>query len=209
VIENNWPEGVPHLSRSAQSDMKTLLQFTGPRKGVLSAWEDLISKLKSFRQDRHKGTQANRPGRSRWPEPDEIRRLTKKRSQKHSIQLSDISSFPRAAFGLPIIFHFKGDDIGDPEQTKLEGPHNSRLASPLILRPLACANEQAVGIALILQGPPVPPGGLVLKGGSDRSKINFEVRSDLSQAEANQISPLNSETDVLQAFLRYVRKETR
>lgn len=209
VTENDWPEGVPHLSRDARSDTKTFLQLTGARKGAVAAWEDLISKLKSFRQARYTGTQPNRPGRSRWPEPDAIRRLTRQNSERHRTSLSGINSFPRAAFGLPIIFHFKDENNGDPEQTKLEGPHNSRLASPLILRPLACANEQAVGMALILQGPPAPPGGLALKGSSDRSKINFEVRSDLTPAEAKQIAPLDSEADVLQAFLRYVGKETR
>jgi len=157
----------------------------------------MIGRLKKFRQTRNPGSQPNRPGRSQWPEPDAIRRLTGHRASLHASVLSNLDRFPRAAFGLPIIFHFKDKDRGDPPDTTLKGTESERLASPLILRPIACAGNQAVGLALILEAPRTPPGGLILKDApSDPS-----VSASLTPAEARTITPLDGETDVLLAFL--------
>ena len=162
------------------------------------------------------------PGRSFWPEPDEIRRLTgdwykPKHNPIHPVQ----EKFPRAKFGLPVIFAFKREDVaaGDPKQTTLQGKKLSdgkyldRLASPLILRPIACS-DGAVGLATILKWDPVdtkerytPPGGLWL---TSEDYSDFQVESDLKPAEAGNIEPLKNlgakpETDVLQAFLDYLK----
>jgi CRISPR-associated protein Cmr1 len=104
---------------------------------------------------------------------------------------------------LPIVFQFKDTDItpSDPSQTMLQGAEHDRLASPLILRPLACAGGKAVGIALLLIAPSLPPGGVVLKVGMS----SVAVQADLDNKEANQIPPLNSNPNVLQAFLDYLK----
>lgn len=195
VSGGKWPHDVPHISD------KPKIEFTGIKNSPTKAWMDLIRSLKEFRQDRYGGTERNRPGRSKWPEPDEIRRLTKCRSPKHAQELSHIRKFPRGAFGLPIIFHFKDEREGDPPTTTLQGAADDfeRFASPLILRPLACEGGQGVGIALVLDGTSVfqIPDGLVLK--EDRKQ--HAVEAALTPEEAAQIVPLRQNPDVLEAFL--------
>jgi CRISPR-associated protein Cmr1 len=167
---------------------------------ALKAWRHLVDSLQRFRQSPRTSTHYH--GRSHWPEPDAIRRKTTyaaHRAPEHPVT----DKFPRAAFGLPIIFKFKDDDVrqGDPPQTTLAGVKHNRLASPLIVRPLACANGDAVGLALILDTPRTPPGGAFLEG-------HGSVPIDLSSAEAAQIDPLKHilpiEPDVLKAFLKTV-----
>lgn len=108
----------------------------------LEAWKEAIKVYQKFRQDfrgpRHKktlrsGNVANVPGRSHWPEPDSIRKLTgcslkpavgapasdappDVNTNDHSTPVvpSDIlPAFPRASLGLPIIFHFAADGPGE------------------------------------------------------------------------------------------------
>lgn len=186
-----WTIDLPHLTKSS------LFKLTPPEDDALASLRRLLAALKRFRQTRNPGQGQNRPGRSQWPEPDAIRRLTGQRSQRHQQSLSNIDKFPRAAFGLPIVFQFINERAGDPRQTSLQGRDFDRLASPLILRPILCADNRAVGVALVLETPHHPPGGLILKG----ARGNPAVRSDLTPAEANQIEPLQGQTDVLQAFL--------
>lgn len=194
VVPGKWPKGVPHLSHDVR--LKVTSPFPSPRE----AWEHLIGCLKKFRQSRP-STAPRQWGRSLWPEPDQIRRLTKRCAPGHKPR-SDVEKFPRAALGLPIIFHFK--DKGDPADTKLEGKDHDRLASPLILRPLACRGGWAVGLALVLEGAGLGPfleeDKLVLKGAPGEP----EVEATLSPEEARRIPPLRGETDVLKAFFAFL-----
>lgn len=89
-----------------------------------------------------------RPGRSRWPEPDEIRRQTGAHDHR---PIHPIRKFPRAAFGMPIVFHFKGEPGGSPppRDHRLEPRSATRLASPLVLRPIADGGQfRAVALRL-------------------------------------------------------------
>ena len=108
-----------------------------------------------------------------------------------------MDKFPRAQFGLPIIFQFKDDD--DPSNTTLQGAHHDRLASPLILRPIVC-KQGAVGLAVALDAPTKPPGGWVLKDAPGNPAVSARV----SKGEALSIPPLDGEPDVLKAFLDYL-----
>lgn len=193
VVDDTWPAGVPHLSWNPR--LIITRRFNEPRE----AWEYLIKKLKTFRQSRNRGK--NGPGRSHWPEPDAIRELTNRRSTQHQNRLLSVDKFPRAALGLPIVFKFKDEGTGDPEKTMLRGVEEDyeRLASPLILRPLECSGGQGVGLALVLDGTSLPPGGLLLKDLQGQGSWN--VDAVLTQAEARQIVPLGQQTDILQAFL--------
>lgn len=115
-----------------------LVLARGARPAATPAWIDAIKKLQRFRQGetvgRNPRTQG-RPGRSRWPEADAIRRLTKCHAPQHPPEHPAGQVFPRAAFGLPIIFQFKDDKAGDPAQFSLVSEKADRLASPVILRP--------------------------------------------------------------------------
>jgi CRISPR-associated protein Cmr1 len=108
---------------------------------------------------------------------------------------------------LPIVFKFKDDGQGDPRVTTLEGANdeNRRLASPLILRPLACANNQAVGLAMILDTPRTPPGGLRLADAPNNPIVTSDL-TQLSDDELDSITPLDRSDDVLAAFLNFLEE---
>jgi len=199
VVSGTWPDGVPHLSLSLR------MKVTGGQVDIKAAWDYLIKHLRNFRQSRTGGSQ-RQPGRSLWPEPDEIRRLTKCRCKRYDGSISSIGKFPRAAFGLPVVFHFKDKNTGDPYDTTLTCGEKEcdRLASPLILRPLAC-RDGAVGLAVVLEGTGVGkvPGGLILKK-EDECEKSWPVEAMVDAKEAQNIPPLNGETDVLQAFLKRI-----
>jgi CRISPR-associated protein Cmr1 len=201
VTGGEWADGVPHLS--TQSKMAISPNHSDPKK----AWKHLVEKLSRFRQQRNRGADSPRPGRSQWPEPDEIRRLTGSRSSMHAHELSIVRKFPRAAFGLPIVFHFKDWKYGDPPTATLEGSADrcKRLASPLVLRPLACEGGSAVGLAMILEGTSVAqiPDGLVVKE-SDGERREHRVEASLTTEEAAQIRPLRGKPDTLDAFLKFL-----
>jgi len=196
VVSGTWPASVPHLSLNPR------MKVTGRRSDPIAAWEYLVKCLRDFRQSRYPGASPRQPGRSQWPEPDEIRRLTDRRCDRHARSLSTVRKFPRAAFGLPIVFHFKDEKIGDPYDTILQGRDYERLASPLILRPLACA-DGAVGLAVVLEGTGVTvlPDSLILRK-KEEVDISWPVEAAIEAQEAQELSPLNGIPDVLQAFLK-------
>lgn len=121
----------------------------------MECWTKALAALRDFRQAagfaRNEGQQANRPGRSRWPEADAIRRLTEQHHANHVPAHKAGNWFPRAVFGLPIIFHFKDQrgsfnaqsphggrqkaQGGDPPDATLKPKNKERMASPYILRP--------------------------------------------------------------------------
>lgn len=165
---------------------------------AMAAWEHLITKLRDFRQyrvDKKTGRRSSY-GHSVWPEPQEIRRLVKLKAKSKGKPTSGM--FPRAAFGLPIIFQFK--DSNPVKQVELNLSAHDRLASPLILKPLQCANGKSVALAVLLKTPALPTGDhLELDG--------HEVSAQLSPADAAAIPPLNKNQDVLAAFLAWLMKK--
>jgi CRISPR-associated protein Cmr1 len=185
IAEGNWPDDVPHLSQAMGTDLKIVSDGGSP----IAAWQNLIKKLQAFRQARD-----GRYGPSLWPEANAIRSLLQDRVAG---ERPLVEKFPRARFGLPIIFHFSHS--GEPADTTLTGVDQiERLASPLILRPAACA-DGAVGVALILRTPLEPPGGLRLE--EKESKKFHPVDGSLDPKDAEQIPPLKDNIDVLRAFL--------
>ncbi|MEW6228137.1 MAG: type III-B CRISPR module RAMP protein Cmr1 [Bacillota bacterium] len=220
VASGDWPGGVPHLSGNPRMAAVRVPRRARPGDGridgeeVRQAWVRLIDCLARFRQSRTKGLSTRGPGRSDWPEANEVRRLAgSKGSSREAGDASAIHKFPRGALGLPIIFHFKGDP-GDPSQDwVLQGPEKSwdRLASPLILRPLAC-KDGAIGLAVILEGTRVSalPGRPVVREKNGREGVpgrEFPADTELASDEAKKIRPLNGQVDVLNAFLDAVRRE--
>ncbi len=178
--EAGWPEGVPHLT--PQSLVRV----------VPLSWRELAEGYQAFRQARPGGGTKN-PGRSLWPEPDEVRRLTGKHAPTHPPR-HPVRKFPRAQFGLPIIFHFK--DKGDPSDTTLQPREAERRASPLLFRPLG--EGQRPCVVAVLEGARFPEEKLVLKGRDGRT---WEVDPWLTPGEARQIPPLRGQVDPVRAFV--------
>jgi CRISPR-associated protein Cmr1 len=152
-------------------------------------WKELLWLYQNFRQDRS-GERSQ--GRSRWCEPDALRRLSRQSLPKHARPINDIDKFPRGQFGLPVIFHFK--DAADPPLTQLVGANHERLASPLILRPRSSTSS----LALLLDAPREPPGGWALEGLPDRPHVG----ATLTDAEARRLPMLNGDPDPIRAFLK-------
>jgi len=123
------------------------LVVRAPVAGATEAWKEAVGRLKDFRQKVGVGRNPPAPGtaspagRSLWPEADTIRSLSGSAAARHAARVVRVDAFPRAAFGLPIIFHFKDANAGDPTDHVLEPADPSpnekrdRLASPLVLRP--------------------------------------------------------------------------
>ncbi|MDW8405063.1 type III-B CRISPR module RAMP protein Cmr1 [Chloroflexus sp.] len=209
VAQGNAPDGVPTLLSeyriAVNSTLQSKAKLDEALKGASSkyqewlpaliAWYYPIEKMQQFRQCRRNKGQTY--GRSYWPEPDEIRRRTTGFKGTHQ-ELSKTRKFPRAVFGLPIVFQFKDKTI-DPPQTTLQGARHDRLASRLILRPLRCADGKFVSMALVLNAPALPPDGLKLVGANGGQGTGIDTEP-LTKAEANFL-PLNGNTDVLKAFL--------
>jgi CRISPR-associated protein Cmr1 len=210
-VMGKWPEAVPHLEEAVRMEV-----FPKTSRSAPQAWKALIGRFQSFRQ---LGARVNRStgahdkfGLSLWPEANVLRSRIRKASKWPDTVARPtlVEKFPRAAFGLPILFHLPHDGNGtytlqgekvDPQSDK----SFERLASRLILKPLACANHEYVGLAVILVGPSEPPTGLQIK---EPLPVHKPVRSKLEPSEAgseplNQI--LHGNPDVLQAFLDYLK----
>jgi CRISPR-associated protein Cmr1 len=119
-------------------------------------------------------------------------------------------SFPRAAFGLPIIFDFNvPSEVGEPATTELKPKHSERLASPLILKPMAVGDSQYAPIALLL--PVSHLDTLTLKLMQGNSKLKelprnswWPLDATIQENAAKDISPMNGRgTDALNAFMKY------
>lgn len=213
--DQGWPSGVPFVPKKARFKIAN------------KSWGQVVTALANFRQSRPKaqkqlpnGNSYTEFGRSHWPEPDGIRDLMQQYlvvkdkddktiiKKEHKPIHSQRGSFPRAAFGLPIIFWFKdGPKEGQPVDLKIRDPRTTtlmpkgseRLASPLLLRPYA----GNLSIALIVEGS---------QGVLDNLRLMYEepgkkqpqfkdLKSVAFLSSATGIKPLGTKTDVLQAFL--------
>lgn len=190
-----WPKYVPHLLKDLEFAF-----LKGSPSEPYEIWDKLTKKLNQFRQYRiHKETNKYyKFGYSDWPEPNAIRSAFEK-PLKGPHAKRRIQKFPRAQFGLPIVFHMPHDNN---LSVILEGSTNSRLASPLILKPIAL-KKGAVGIGVILKGTSLP---LPLTLKDQDAAEEFQVDSALTPNEANQIVLLKGETNVLKAFLNYLEQ---
>lgn len=186
------------------------------------AWKKAVEKLQTFRQGyktieigrNQNFDDKNMPGRSRWPEPDAIRSITNQSSVKHSKRLTQADFFPRAAFGLPIIFKFKDDgtrSTDEPQQSSLQplgknGELLERMTSPLILRPYF-NGEAWQAIALVLPHDYLNNLSLKLVFDKSNPKKNHEVKY-WDNEKSDEIKPIHQfkATNALDAFLKYFAK---
>lgn len=218
-------------SEVAQADMQLVLKK--PAKNALEAWQQAVNAMRDFRQGegigRNKGQQPNRPGRSRWPEPASIRKAVGvhriKMEEKDEISFAPDQNteivFPRAAFGLPIIFHFqneKSDKKNDPGDTQLipmiDGKDQERMASPLILRPYLTADGKWCPSVLKLPEDNLLRMDLKLENSGKGRNQNLPKITTVGKwwpqdnsamtSRAEMIHPMKGRgNDALSAFLKY------
>jgi CRISPR-associated protein Cmr1 len=179
------------------------------------AWVEGLGLLQKIRQGEYFGRNerpkgSRKPaGRSLWPEPDEIRLLTGQSAPLHANPIVEVSRFPRATFGMPIIFHFnpgsqdEPGSAGDPDmKLQLQPIGFERFASPLIIRPIADGNKFYTA-ALALSSD-IPDSQLI--AGEDIHSVDW--RLDSGQAKA--IRPLNrngiTHVDPIDLFISELKK---
>ncbi len=114
-------------------------------------WNTLIVAYQKFRQLRNlPGINSNRPGRSHWPEPDAIRRITDQYADNHAPVHEARNWFPRAAYGMPVQIEFR-NAAGDPSGKYFVQPvGKDRWASPVVLKVVKLANGSLLQLCLIL-----------------------------------------------------------
>lgn len=181
-------------------------------QNAMGAWEEAVKRLRDFRQGegvgRNKGCNKGhcRPGRSRWPEPDAIRRITKHPCLRHQPEHPAGNIFPRGMFGMPIIFRFTGG--GEPADIQLLPKDKGRMASPIIIRPIWQGGKQWVAGALLLlpiNGLSVLPVELKIKKGDQSTPVTLwdsEKAADILPIRQNG----DENPDPLNAFLNYFTK---
>lgn len=179
-------------------------------RNAVEAWREAVTALSDFRQapnvGRNRGL-GSRPGRSLWPEPDAIRRHRKRYAPGHQPRHPvDGQYYPRAAFGLPIVFHFK--DRRDPPDAVLEPCEGERMASPLFLRAYF-DGAQYRPLALLLPGwakcVSVP-----VSFGSEHLGPAWPEESGKRTELAEHVPPMQGRgTDALTAFLHYFKHHAR
>ncbi|CAG8999675.1 MAG: hypothetical protein CENE_01654 [Candidatus Celerinatantimonas neptuna] len=184
--------------------------FSSPEQ----AWKEATSKLYQFRQGRGIGRDrgSERPGRSFWPEPDALRRLSRRYKKKHAPEHPAGNYFPRAVFGMPIIFDFNDKTKKEPITMALLPEGHQRLASPLILRPYLKDNQWYAAALLIPDWKCVLDEPLALDPSIDKvSPAHWPSDAVERNKIANQINPMKHNgtvraNDPLSAFLDYFKK---
>lgn len=193
------------------------LCLSEPEQNADQAWRKAIHDYKAFRQGEGMGRnqgQGRLPGRSRWPEPDALRRIYRTHSTNHAPMHQAGNYFPRATFGLPIQFKFKDERIGEPKQSTLIPREKERMASPLILRPY---DDQGIWRPAALLLPNWSEALAQLKhlqvnAGEKRKEVRCWPEDIAEQQEtANQIPPMKKHGEVrdnhpLLAFLDFFKE---
>lgn len=245
VVAGSWDANIPHLSHTTQFvAMPIQTSADTAWRTLFNLLKQFRHQRPQIPRKLGNGQTKPMPSRNHWPEPDAIRRMTGRRANytdpqgnlhDHTHDVSNIDKFPRAAFGLPIQFEFKRADQrngappgpppahGDPlGKNRLlgedaHGTELDRLASPLIIRPVACGNgEQFGAIAVYLEGIDLPPKLTVeIQGPGGLTKRS--VSAQLTASDAATIpdvvakKPLlnhyaTTTTDIIVGFLNYLRR---
>ncbi len=176
--------------------------------GSIAAWKASVGEMWAFRQGeaghgsgvgRNEGLKPHRPGRSRWPEPESLRAATKRRASKHQ-RLAHIpdDAYPRAELGLPIIFHFAPQPRDNPQDTELypvvDGQRRTRMASPVILRPMGLAAGPSLPMVALLRTPQLSACHLVRKATDERPLRDIDAEQIRRPALASYAgSPLRNQ----------------
>lgn len=193
----------------------TLQPTRNTSSDAIVAWNKSFEKLQKFRQGEHIGRRPGRDqkqkkklGRSYWPEPDSIREITDSHAKEHSPEHEARIAFPRAAFGLPIIFEFKSDN-NIPGKTELLPEESTRLASPLILKALPVGGRyQSVALLLPTE---LKTLSIKLKYSGVKDTLKGMKRDEWwpvdplkAKQKADHIDPMkNRDPDPLMAFMKY------
>ncbi len=165
IEEKDNDKKILTVSEDSIKKHKCEREVLSAKGNATDAWKECITILQKFRQlSREKGkwagvgrkenkTNNKKPSTSNWPEPNAIRKTTGKYLERHKPKPDASILFPRAMFGMPIGFPFKSDYDTPPETELLPMKGEQiydRLASPLILKPVATEGGQYQPTALLM-----------------------------------------------------------
>ncbi len=187
-----------------------------------AAWVRAVGALGDYRQKPGIGRSSGsgpKPGRSFWPEADSFRALNSDCADPNhlpstTIQPASPPQFPRALFGLPIVFQLRGEGFGDAIQLQpavSDGEKGAwrtldRMASPLLLRPLAVGDgTKARAMAMLLRAP--EPQGVALKNDNlpDHGWDATHLKGPHTQRYATSpIRRFSTDVDALSGFFGYL-----
>lgn len=205
----NFPEICQPLTSDevAQAGCQLVVRQDNPTDG-LRALQTAVQKLSDFRQRADVGrnppseqarAQRKPAGRSRWPEPDALRRIQGDLGydRRHEPEHQADNVFARAVFGLPILFHSHQEGAVNATVNPSFG---DRLASPLILRPIYAGRRN--GQTQWRAGALVLPYEHILEKQVKIGDNSYPIWQDDT---AQHIQPIreNGGIDPLQAFLTY------
>ena len=183
----------------------------------LEAWKRVIELMRNFRQGEYgrEGTIRD-PHRSKWPEADTLRRITRSfLVSGHPPKAGGHDAFPRAELGLPIQFKFTkdgGDEANNSELLPINDRNEelTRMASPIILRPLAVSADRAFGMVVRLNTPELKQAKLKALQIKGRPSVSPQLNRIVPGSEIQNLaaafvpgSPLAGHASAVDAFFSY------
>lgn len=181
------------------------------------AWQRSVALMQTFRQGPNIGRNpgsGGKPGRSRWPEPESIREISNEQNklsqrpsnQKQRHESIPVRYFPRGEFGMPIIFEIRNEDL---KPTLQPDENISRMASPVILKPLALSQSMALSMIVCLKTKPLQSA--VLQGKGLKTIHHVDEKQIRNSALAEYLnSPMargSRQRSALQAFISFVKEK--
>jgi len=145
VVKVDFPSGFTSLQGGSVFVSKV------PCESAMKAWTDSVEVLRCFRKGQMLGSE--RPSRgmeshSPWPEADSLRG-----SGRELREMGGKMAFPRAELGLPLAFPNVVDSFSASEIRKVSDfLAKSRLASPVIVRPLLIDGKWHAGVIVMNTG---------------------------------------------------------
>ncbi|MBF6593301.1 MAG: type III-B CRISPR module RAMP protein Cmr1 [Thermaceae bacterium] len=173
----------------------------------VAAWKKAVELYKEFRQGkkfaRDEGSDHSKPnklGRSRYPEPDSIRRISPNAKWRHQAK-HPVQGFPRADLGLPIVFHFINE--GTDHTLESTSEFGTRFASPVITKAIKVDGGYVPAI-LLLDAPHVWEAGDLKFEKQDKKIARAQVELTLQQRQ--QVSPLKG-LPIREALLEFAKSK--
>ncbi|GHO49661.1 type III-B CRISPR module RAMP protein Cmr1 [Ktedonospora formicarum] len=216
VIVGTWPSHVPYLPKEFGEGTDIVIFKTSTsgeeNKALYEIWNRLIQGLKDFRQSK-------RRQESVWPETHFINYL--KNNPTSPTDYKGLKKFPKAQFGLPIVFPLHNNKHPNnikrkDSQLHLQPNTHERFSSPIILKPIACESGCYKGFALLLKGSRLERGSLILHLIEEQTKEKKEIgtfETYLAEPEQVLISSGHSFSIVtdkgkntLRAFMEFMSK---
>jgi CRISPR-associated protein Cmr1 len=188
----------------------------------VEAWKGVIRLLASYRQLPPVGRRGtpNQPrtySRSNWPEADSLRAITGDGIPEHMDSITTTQAFPRAELGLPYIIKFRSrtgdgrDSVNDCSVLPLD---SSRVASPLILRPLAFGPQGSAAVPAIFLISPYALNGVKIQFRRSSKELRGSHYVTDPRLSLYMNSPLGPATDprspsgsAVEAFLAFAQEK--